>query len=154
MRHWSVQAKTGVLDRRCIRCVLHVEIYRLLVLIPYSTLATKNSAASLSVSLSTLTKTGTQNFFTPIPWGILETPDPCSTSACYYFGSFLSKQPPLLYISTCRVLTSPKMSANDAGGSSSDDDDDFDFESAHVGSKRYPVHDCCENEDAESLRVS
>ena len=46
------------------------------------------------------------------------------------------------------------MSANDAGGSSSDDDDDFDFESAHVGSKRYPVHDCCENEDAESLRVS
>jgi hypothetical protein len=44
------------------------------------------------------------------------------------------------------------MSVDD--GSSSDDDDDFNFESSHVGSKRYPVHDCCENEDAESLKVS
>jgi hypothetical protein len=39
-------------------------------------------------------------------------------------------------------------------GSSSDDDDDFNFESSHVGSKRYPVHDCCEFDDAESLKVS
>jgi len=38
------------------------------------------------------------------------------------------------------------------GGSSSSDDDDFHFDSAHVGSKRFPVHDCCEYEDAESLR--
>ena len=44
------------------------------------------------------------------------------------------------------------MSAND--GSSSDDDDDFHFDSANVGSKRYPVHDCCEFEDADSLKVS
>ena len=44
------------------------------------------------------------------------------------------------------------MSAN--ASSSSDDDDDFQFESSHVGSKRYPVHDCCDNEDADSLRVS
>ena len=40
-----------------------------------------------------------------------------------------------------------------APGESSSDDDDFQFESSHVGSKRYPVHDCCEFEDAESLRV-
>lgn len=38
------------------------------------------------------------------------------------------------------------------GGSSSSDDDDFHFDSAHIGSKRFPVHDCCEYEDAESLR--
>lgn len=37
-----------------------------------------------------------------------------------------------------------------AGASSSDDD--FQFEAANVGSNRYPVHDCCEFEDAESLR--
>ena len=40
-----------------------------------------------------------------------------------------------------------------AAAESSSDDDDFQFESAHVGSKRYPVHDCCEFEDAESLKV-
>jgi hypothetical protein len=44
------------------------------------------------------------------------------------------------------------MSANE--DSSSDDDDDFNFESSNIASKRYPVHDCCEYEDAESLRVS
>jgi hypothetical protein len=43
------------------------------------------------------------------------------------------------------------MSANE---DSSSDDDDFNFESSNVVSKRYPVHDCCEYEDVESLRVS
>jgi hypothetical protein len=32
-------------------------------------------------------------------------------------------------------------------------DEDYNFES-NVGSRRYPIHDCCEFEDAESLRVS
>lgn len=43
------------------------------------------------------------------------------------------------------------MSVHDAESS---DDDDFQFESENLGSKRYPVHDCCEFGDSESLRVS
>ena len=39
------------------------------------------------------------------------------------------------------------------GSDGSSDDDDFNFESA-VGSRKFPVHDCCEFEDAESLKVS
>lgn len=35
---------------------------------------------------------------------------------------------------------------------SSSDDDDFQFGSNQVGQKRYPVHDCCEFEDVESLK--
>lgn len=41
------------------------------------------------------------------------------------------------------------MSVHDAESS---DDDDFHFESENLGSKRYPVHDCCEFGDSESLR--
>mmetsp|Transcript_31205 Transcript_31205/g.44299 ORF Transcript_31205/g.44299 Transcript_31205/m.44299 type:complete len:1012 (+) Transcript_31205:183-3218(+) len=41
------------------------------------------------------------------------------------------------------------MSTHEDGSS---DDDDFHFESENVGSKRYPVHDCCEFGDSESLR--
>ena len=37
--------------------------------------------------------------------------------------------------------------------SSSDDDDDFDFDAEQGTAKRYPVHDCCEFEDAEALKV-
>ncbi len=36
---------------------------------------------------------------------------------------------------------------------SSSYDEDYNFES-NVGSRRYPIHDCCEFEDEESLRVS
>mmetsp|Transcript_16005 Transcript_16005/g.24363 ORF Transcript_16005/g.24363 Transcript_16005/m.24363 type:complete len:1069 (+) Transcript_16005:197-3403(+) len=36
-------------------------------------------------------------------------------------------------------------------GDGSSDDDDFDYE-ANAGERRYPVHDCCEFEDVESLR--
>lgn len=42
--------------------------------------------------------------------------------------------------------------AYDGGSEDSSDDDDFNFESA-VGSRKFPVHDCCEFEDAESLKV-
>ena len=39
--------------------------------------------------------------------------------------------------------------------SSSDDDDDYAYgDSNAIESKRFPVHDCCEFEDAEALRVS
>ena len=42
-------------------------------------------------------------------------------------------------------------------GSDDDDsssyDEDFNFE-PNVGSRRFPIHDCCEFEDAESLSVS
>jgi acetoin utilization deacetylase AcuC-like enzyme/ankyrin repeat protein len=34
----------------------------------------------------------------------------------------------------------------------SSEDEEFLYESANIGSHRYPVHDCCEFEDAESLR--
>jgi hypothetical protein len=38
---------------------------------------------------------------------------------------------------------------------SSDDDEDYAHgESIPVHEKRYPIHDCCEFEDAETLRVS
>jgi hypothetical protein len=41
------------------------------------------------------------------------------------------------------------------GSGSSDDDGDYALEtSATESSLRYPVHDCCEFEDAETLRVS
>lgn len=45
-------------------------------------------------------------------------------------------------------------SAAVAGTATSSEDEDFLYETAHVGARRYPVHDCCEFEDAESLRVS
>jgi len=38
--------------------------------------------------------------------------------------------------------------------SSSDDDEDYAFGDTTLESKSYPVHDCCELEDAEALRVS
>ena len=39
--------------------------------------------------------------------------------------------------------------------SSSDEDEDYAYgDSNAVESKRFPVHDCCEFEDAEALRVS
>jgi len=41
-----------------------------------------------------------------------------------------------------------------AAAATSSDDEDFLYETTHVGAHRYPVHDCCEYEDAESLRVS
>jgi hypothetical protein len=38
---------------------------------------------------------------------------------------------------------------------SSDDGEDYVYGGSHLPEmKRYPVHDCCEFEDAESLRVS
>lgn len=43
---------------------------------------------------------------------------------------------------------------SDATGSS-DDGEDYHYGEAHVSeSRRYPVHDCCEFDDAEALRVS
>jgi hypothetical protein len=43
---------------------------------------------------------------------------------------------------------------SDATGSS-DDGEDYAYGDSHISeSKRYPVHDCCELEDAEALRVS
>jgi hypothetical protein len=43
---------------------------------------------------------------------------------------------------------------SDATGSS-DDGDDYAYGDSHISeSKRYPVHDCCEFDDAEALRVS
>lgn len=43
---------------------------------------------------------------------------------------------------------------SDASGSS-DDDGDYAFGDSHMAeSKRFPIHDCCEFEDAETLRVS
>jgi hypothetical protein len=36
---------------------------------------------------------------------------------------------------------------------SSSDDDDFQFGANQMGQKRFPVHDCCEFEDADSLKV-
>jgi len=41
----------------------------------------------------------------------------------------------------------------DGESDGSSDDDDFNFES-EVGSRKFPVHDCCEFEDSESLKVS
>jgi hypothetical protein len=32
-------------------------------------------------------------------------------------------------------------------------DDDFDFDAEQGMAKRYPVHDCCEFEDADALKV-
>ena len=32
-------------------------------------------------------------------------------------------------------------------------DDDFDFDAEQGMAKRYPVHDCCEYEDADALKV-
>ena len=32
-------------------------------------------------------------------------------------------------------------------------DDDFEFDAEQGMAKRYPVHDCCEFEDAEALKV-
>lgn len=41
------------------------------------------------------------------------------------------------------------------GSGSSDDDGDYTLENPQPESSiRYPVHDCCEFEDAETLRVS
>jgi hypothetical protein len=43
-----------------------------------------------------------------------------------------------------------------AGGdeeSDDEEDEDFDFE-ANAGARRFPIHDCCEFEDEECLRVS
>jgi hypothetical protein len=41
------------------------------------------------------------------------------------------------------------------GSGSSDDDGEYTLENAATDSStRYPVHDCCEFEDAETLRVS
>jgi hypothetical protein len=41
------------------------------------------------------------------------------------------------------------------GSGSSDDDGDYTLENtATESSTRYPVHDCCEFDDAEALRVS
>lgn len=38
---------------------------------------------------------------------------------------------------------------------SSDDGEDYVYGGSHMAElKRYPIHDCCEFEDAESLRVS
>ena len=37
--------------------------------------------------------------------------------------------------------------------SASSDDDDFRFGANQMGQKRFPVHDCCEFEDADSLKV-
>ncbi len=43
---------------------------------------------------------------------------------------------------------------SDASGSS-EDDADYAFGDSHMAeSKRFPIHDCCEFEDAETLRVS
>ncbi len=44
-----------------------------------------------------------------------------------------------------------KMGGDDDESSSYDED--YNFES-NIGSRRYPIHDCCEFEDADSLRVS
>jgi hypothetical protein len=42
-----------------------------------------------------------------------------------------------------------------ASSSSEEDDGDYAFGDTQMAeSKRYPVHDCCEFEDAETLRVS
>jgi hypothetical protein len=45
-------------------------------------------------------------------------------------------------------------SAAAVAAATSSDDEDFLYEATNVGAHRYPVHDCCEFEDAESLRVS
>lgn len=44
--------------------------------------------------------------------------------------------------------------ATAAAEATSSDDEDFLYETANAGTHRYPVHDCCEFEDAEALRVS
>ena len=45
-------------------------------------------------------------------------------------------------------------SAAAAAVATSSEDEEFLYETANTGSHRYPVHDCCEFEDAESLKVS
>ena len=45
------------------------------------------------------------------------------------------------------------MASQDGSGSS--DDDDYDMHQPGLEQRaRYPIHDCCEFEDAETLRVS
>ena len=69
---------------------------------------------------------------------------------------------PAPYVGDDHQLTRSKKLANtertstmsDPSGSS-EDDGDYAFGDARMTeSKRYPIHDCCEFEDADALRVS